>query len=42
MITKADKADVYTGEYSETLRNIILQQEKYLPELKYFLDTEYT
>ena len=42
MITKTDKADVYTGEYSETLRNIMQQQEKYLPELKYFLDTEYT
>lgn len=41
MIKKVDKADVYAGEYGDTLNRIMLRQEKYLPELKYFLDTEY-
>lgn len=42
MIKKTDKSDVYSSEYSDTLNSIMQQQEKYLPELKYFLDTEYT
>ena len=36
------KNDVYSGEYSDTLNSIMEQQEKYLPELKYFLDSEYS
>ena len=42
MITKADKTNVYACEYGDTLNSIMQQQEKYLPELKYFLDTEYS
>ena len=36
------KNDVYSGEYSDTLNSIMEQQEKYLPEMKFFLDAEYT
>ncbi len=35
------KNDVYSGEYSDTLNCIMDQQEKYLSEIKFFLDTEY-
>ncbi|MBP5378021.1 MAG: 2-hydroxyacyl-CoA dehydratase [Ruminococcus sp.] len=41
MIRKKDRTDVYAGEYSDTLNSIMSQQIKYLPEMKYFLDTEY-
>ena len=36
------KNDVYSGEYSDTLNSIMEQKEKYLPEMKFFLDAEYT
>ncbi|MBR5683427.1 MAG: 2-hydroxyacyl-CoA dehydratase [Ruminococcus sp.] len=42
MIRKNDRTGVYAGEYSDTLNSIMSHQEKYLPEIKYFLDTEYT